>query len=365
MTDAEWAVVRDAMPVPAWLEGRGGQPESYCHRQLVDAVCYLNRGRHCRESGACGLPRMEPLRRFLNRPRPQISVHQPPRPSSPRTDQFSFRATRADRRNPRTSRRTGVSVYQSGSLMADGSWARTGIHRSACLMSARHTACWTHRRGARLHRRPPATTPRCCPKGGPSAVARYPPATHRAEGDVDDAIGHHRREDLIRTDFGGPAFASRGRINRIRLGHHIPIGDFRDPCACDVDDAVGHRWRRAQAGLGVEGPALPPGIRVHRVELAVVAADVDDAVDHRRRRAHLPARGEGPALLSAPRVHRVQPTVVTAEVHDPVNHRRRRAHHSTGGEGPVSGVHREVAGHGPGVILCAGARAGRAGQSAV
>ena len=32
MTDAEWAVVCDAMPVPAWLEGRGGQPESYCHR---------------------------------------------------------------------------------------------------------------------------------------------------------------------------------------------------------------------------------------------------------------------------------------------------------------------------------------------
>jgi hypothetical protein len=29
MTDAEWAVVRDALPVPAWLEGRGGQPEGY------------------------------------------------------------------------------------------------------------------------------------------------------------------------------------------------------------------------------------------------------------------------------------------------------------------------------------------------
>ncbi|WP_033215543.1 IS5/IS1182 family transposase [Kitasatospora phosalacinea] len=41
MTDAEWAVVRDAMPVPAWLEGRGGQPEGYCPRQLVDAVRYL------------------------------------------------------------------------------------------------------------------------------------------------------------------------------------------------------------------------------------------------------------------------------------------------------------------------------------
>lgn len=35
------AVVRNAMPVPAWLEGRSGPPEGYCHRQLVDAVRYL------------------------------------------------------------------------------------------------------------------------------------------------------------------------------------------------------------------------------------------------------------------------------------------------------------------------------------
>lgn len=27
MTDAEWAVVRDALPVPAWMNGKGGQPE--------------------------------------------------------------------------------------------------------------------------------------------------------------------------------------------------------------------------------------------------------------------------------------------------------------------------------------------------
>lgn len=44
MSDTEWAVVRDAMPVPGWLEGRGGQPESYCHRQMVDAVRYLVAG---------------------------------------------------------------------------------------------------------------------------------------------------------------------------------------------------------------------------------------------------------------------------------------------------------------------------------
>ncbi|WP_327326883.1 transposase [Streptomyces sp. NBC_01210] len=40
-TDAQWAVIRDALPVPAWLEGRGGQPEGYCHRQMLDAVFYV------------------------------------------------------------------------------------------------------------------------------------------------------------------------------------------------------------------------------------------------------------------------------------------------------------------------------------
>ena len=38
MTDAEWVQARASMPVPAWLEGRGGRPEAYCHRETVDAV---------------------------------------------------------------------------------------------------------------------------------------------------------------------------------------------------------------------------------------------------------------------------------------------------------------------------------------
>ncbi|MFJ3725788.1 transposase [Streptomyces sp. NPDC090045] len=29
------------MPVPAWLEGRGGRPEGYCHRVMLDAVRYV------------------------------------------------------------------------------------------------------------------------------------------------------------------------------------------------------------------------------------------------------------------------------------------------------------------------------------
>jgi transposase len=40
-TDAQWAVLREALPLPAWMEGRGGRPESHCHRQLIDAVFYL------------------------------------------------------------------------------------------------------------------------------------------------------------------------------------------------------------------------------------------------------------------------------------------------------------------------------------
>ncbi|QFQ99915.1 IS5 family transposase [Streptomyces phaeolivaceus] len=41
MTDAEWAEVRSAVPVPAWLLKQGGRPEAYCHREMLDAVRYL------------------------------------------------------------------------------------------------------------------------------------------------------------------------------------------------------------------------------------------------------------------------------------------------------------------------------------
>ncbi|MFE9601383.1 ISAs1 family transposase [Streptomyces hokutonensis] len=41
MTDAEWAEVRAAMPVLAWLLKRGGRPEELAHREILDAVRYL------------------------------------------------------------------------------------------------------------------------------------------------------------------------------------------------------------------------------------------------------------------------------------------------------------------------------------
>ncbi|MEO3768740.1 IS5 family transposase [Streptomyces sp. B8F3] len=41
LTDAEWQEIRPLLPVPAWMEGRGGRPESYCHRVMLDAVFYV------------------------------------------------------------------------------------------------------------------------------------------------------------------------------------------------------------------------------------------------------------------------------------------------------------------------------------
>ncbi|MFD6321755.1 IS5 family transposase [Streptomyces sp. NPDC058442] len=41
MTDTEWTTVRAMIPVPAWAEGRGGRPEEYCHRDILDAIRYV------------------------------------------------------------------------------------------------------------------------------------------------------------------------------------------------------------------------------------------------------------------------------------------------------------------------------------
>lgn len=41
MSDAEWQLMEPLMPSPAWLEGRGGRPEEYCRREIVDAIRYV------------------------------------------------------------------------------------------------------------------------------------------------------------------------------------------------------------------------------------------------------------------------------------------------------------------------------------
>ncbi|MDX3540379.1 IS5 family transposase [Streptomyces sp. MB09-01] len=39
LTDEEWQTIRPLLP--AWMEGRGGRPEGYCHRVMLDAIFYV------------------------------------------------------------------------------------------------------------------------------------------------------------------------------------------------------------------------------------------------------------------------------------------------------------------------------------
>jgi transposase len=41
LTDEQWGRIVPEIPLPAWLSGRGGQPEAYCHREIIDAVFYV------------------------------------------------------------------------------------------------------------------------------------------------------------------------------------------------------------------------------------------------------------------------------------------------------------------------------------
>jgi len=56
MTDAEWAAGRPLLPVPAWLNGRGGRPEGHCHRHLLDVVRHLVAGGISRQAMPADLP---------------------------------------------------------------------------------------------------------------------------------------------------------------------------------------------------------------------------------------------------------------------------------------------------------------------
>ncbi|WP_329460568.1 IS5 family transposase [Streptomyces sp. NBC_01497] len=41
LTGTEWREICPLLAVPGWPEGRGGRPEGYCHRQMLDAVFYV------------------------------------------------------------------------------------------------------------------------------------------------------------------------------------------------------------------------------------------------------------------------------------------------------------------------------------
>ncbi|MFG3310025.1 transposase [Streptomyces wuyuanensis] len=60
-------MVRDALPVPAWLEGRGGQPEGYCHRQMLDAIFYVTDNTIKWRAMSCDFPAWDRVYAFFRR----------------------------------------------------------------------------------------------------------------------------------------------------------------------------------------------------------------------------------------------------------------------------------------------------------
>lgn len=44
LTDEQWAVLEPLLPLPGNTTGRGGRPEKYCRRLILDAILYVVRG---------------------------------------------------------------------------------------------------------------------------------------------------------------------------------------------------------------------------------------------------------------------------------------------------------------------------------
>ncbi|MFJ4526154.1 transposase [Streptomyces sp. NPDC088810] len=67
MTEGEWQIVRALLPVPAWLQGRGGRPEGYCNRQMIDAVRYVVDNGVKWANLPCGFPPFKRVHAFARR----------------------------------------------------------------------------------------------------------------------------------------------------------------------------------------------------------------------------------------------------------------------------------------------------------
>jgi hypothetical protein len=82
MTDREWTAVRPLLPVPGWLRGRGGRPEAYCHRAVLDAIRYLvDNGIKWRGATRGRTDQVADNRKELVKPRP-VSMACPLRPQA-------------------------------------------------------------------------------------------------------------------------------------------------------------------------------------------------------------------------------------------------------------------------------------------
>lgn len=71
LSDAEWEAIRPLIPLPAWIGGRGGRPEGYCHREMIDAVLYVTDNGNKWRATPRDFPAWEAVYRFFRRWRAQ------------------------------------------------------------------------------------------------------------------------------------------------------------------------------------------------------------------------------------------------------------------------------------------------------
>ncbi|WP_327321186.1 transposase [Streptomyces sp. NBC_01210] len=132
MTDAQWAVIRDALPVPAWLEGRGGQPEGYCHRQMLDAVFYVTDNGVKWRSVPADFPAWDRVYAFFRRWRKNGLVKE----IDPATGTLAASASGTGSCTPGA----GASAASSPAAMASANSARAITRRSNTISAAPNSA---------------------------------------------------------------------------------------------------------------------------------------------------------------------------------------------------------------------------------
>jgi transposase len=67
LTDAQWAVLEPLLPPPGNAAGRGGRPEKYCRRLILDAILYVGWNRLAAAAGI--RPNTDPSPQLQNQPR--------------------------------------------------------------------------------------------------------------------------------------------------------------------------------------------------------------------------------------------------------------------------------------------------------
>lgn len=173
LTDAQWAVVAPLIRVAAWMRGRGGRPGGCCHREMVDAMLYVDDNGTKWRALPADFPEWTATYRFFRRWRDQglvtvlhdrlrracrIAAGREPEPSAAVIDSQSLRAAEtvaaADRgydggkRVNATKRHVALDVLALLlTVLVTGAMYKTATGQCRCLNACVPCACASRWRG--------------------------------------------------------------------------------------------------------------------------------------------------------------------------------------------------------------------------